>query len=277
MTWFPLQAALKMSTIPGAIRATLDVLLDHINADPEDPGRPDTLTVWEPRERLADETGFSEVTIWDHLKRLRGEKALRPGQRVTLLRCTQGAQSHRAARYELIPEALDALADQERRKVFEEGYHQPAHPYQRWRDWRAAQMAEAEVGVSALSQDPADEPLGLSSLPPPGPIGLSALPQLGQAAYPELPVVDPLEKKELTTAPIARAPDEPKAEAQSPYWCGGCGYATPSCEHRTIYARPSARPGGPLSLIGHIRGHGSVTSLSRPTPQSGTPANPDPS
>ena len=50
-----------MSTIPGAIRATLDVLLDHINADPQDPTRPDTLTVWESREDLAAETGFSTL------------------------------------------------------------------------------------------------------------------------------------------------------------------------------------------------------------------------
>src|SRR5262245_29256067 len=49
MTWYPLQAALKMSTIPGAIRATLDTLLDHINPDPQDPRQPDTLTVWESR------------------------------------------------------------------------------------------------------------------------------------------------------------------------------------------------------------------------------------
>ena len=86
MTWFPVQAALKMSTIPGAIRATLDTLLDHINPDPQDPTRPNTLTVWESRERLAAGTGFSEVTIRDHLKRLRGEADLRPGQRVMVLR-----------------------------------------------------------------------------------------------------------------------------------------------------------------------------------------------
>jgi hypothetical protein len=218
MTWYPLQAALKMSTIPGAIRATLDVLLDHINADPQDPGCPDTLTVWEPRERLADETGFSEVTVWDHLKRLRGEKALHPGQRVAVLRCTEPAQSHRAARYELIPEALDALVDRERRKAFEEGYHQPTHPYQRWCDWREAQMAEAKVEVSSLPQDPADEPLGLSALPPPAAAGLSALPQLGQAAYPELPVVD-LDQEELTTAPativqVSQEAKDPSAGAE---------------------------------------------------------------
>ena len=40
MTWHPLQAALKMSTIPGAIRATLDVFLDHINPAREDPLAP---------------------------------------------------------------------------------------------------------------------------------------------------------------------------------------------------------------------------------------------
>jgi hypothetical protein len=104
MTWFPLQAAIKMSTIPGAIRATLDALLDHINPAPDDPTRPDTLTVWESRELLAAETGFSEVTIKDHLKRLRGEKDLCKGQRVTVLKCAEEARSHRAARYEAFQE-----------------------------------------------------------------------------------------------------------------------------------------------------------------------------
>ena len=60
MTWFPLQAAVKMSTIPGAIRATLDALLDHINPAPNDPTRPDTLMVWESRELLAADAGFSK-------------------------------------------------------------------------------------------------------------------------------------------------------------------------------------------------------------------------
>jgi hypothetical protein len=52
-------------------------------------------------------------------------------------------------------------------------------------------------------------------------------------------------------APVARAPDTAKAEAASPYWCAACGFSIPACPHRTIYARPSARPGGPLTLVGH--------------------------
>jgi hypothetical protein len=119
MTWYPLQAAIKMSTIPGAIRATLDILLDHINPDPDDPTRPETLTVWESRELLAAESGFSEVTINDHLKRLRGEKDLSKGRRVTVLTCTEEARSHRAARYDILPAALDALVDPVRLEAFE--------------------------------------------------------------------------------------------------------------------------------------------------------------
>jgi len=154
MTWFPLQAALKMSTLPGAIRATLDALLDHINPAPDDPTRPDTLTVWESRELLAAETGFPEVTTRDHLQRLRGEKDLRKGQRVMVLRCVEAPQSHRAARYELLPAALDALVDPARLEAFEARTPRGAHPYHRWRQWRAAQMAQSEIGVSGLPHKP---------------------------------------------------------------------------------------------------------------------------
>jgi hypothetical protein len=154
MTWFPLQAALKMSTLPGAIRATLDALLDHINPAPEDPTRPDTLIVWESRERLAAETGFSEVTTRDHLQRLRGEKDLRKGQRIMVLQRIEDAGSHRAARYELLPAALDALVDPARLEAFEARTPRGTHPYQRWRQWRASQMAPAEVGGKALTPSP---------------------------------------------------------------------------------------------------------------------------
>jgi hypothetical protein len=237
MTWFPLQAALKMSTLPGAIRATLDVLLDHINPAADDPTRPDTLTVWESRELLAAETGFSEVTTRDHLKRLRGEKDLRKGQRVMVLKCTEDAQSHRAARYELLPAALDALVDPVRLEAFEAHTPRGTHPYHRWRQWRASQMAQAEVGERSLPQAAGDESLGVSCLPQVEVIGESSLPQLGQAPSPELTRVD-LYKEELTTAdapaaPLAHAPD--KAEAASPFWCQACGYAILSCVHRIYY------------------------------------------
>jgi len=218
MTWYPLQAAIKMSTIPGAIRTTLDVLLDHINPAREDPTRPDTLTVWESRELLADETGFSEVTIRDHLKRLRGEKDLRKGQRVMVLKCTAEAQSHRAARYELLPAALDALVDPTRLEAFEARPSRDAHPYQRWRQWRASQMAPADIGESAFPQAPADGSLGVSTLPQVEAIGESLFPPLGEAASPELSGVD-LDIKELTTTPativqVSQEAKDPSAGAE---------------------------------------------------------------
>ena len=235
MTWFPLQAALKMTTIPGAIRATLDTLLDHINPDPQDPMRPDTLTVWESRERLAAETGFSEVTIKDHLKRLRGEKDLRKGQRVMVLKRVEDPQSHRATRYELHPAALDALVDHARLEAFDAHPPRDTHPYQRWRQWRATQMAPAEIGGRSLPQDPDDESLGVRSFPQAEAIGESSLPQLGKAPSPELPVIDLCKRKELTTpaAPIALALEKP--ETTNPCWCADCEVVIMTCRHRTCY------------------------------------------
>jgi hypothetical protein len=215
MTWYPVQAALKMSTLPGAIRATLDALLDHINPAKDDPTRPDTLIVWESRARLAAETGFSEVTTRDHLKRLRGEADLRKGQRVMVLKCTEDARSHRAARYELLPAALDALVDPARLEAFEAGTPRGTHPYHRWRQWRAAQMAPAEVGESAFPQAPETASLGVSSLSPDHALGASAFPQLGQAPSPELPQVN-LDKEELTTAPTTIMQSAGKAQDRSP-------------------------------------------------------------
>jgi hypothetical protein len=215
MTWYPVQAALKMSTLPGAIRATLDALLDHINPAPEDPMRPDTLIVWESRARLAAETGFSEVTTRDHLQRLRGETDLRKGQRVMVLQRIEDAGAHRAARYELLPAALDALVDPARLQVFEEHPPREGHPYQRWRQWRASQMAPAEVGESALPQAPETASLGVSSLSPDHALGESSFPQLGKAPSPELLQVD-LDKEELTTAPTILVQLAGKAKDRSP-------------------------------------------------------------
>jgi len=233
--------------VPGAIRATLDALLDHINPAPEDPTRPDTLIVWESRALLAAETGFSEVTTRDHLQRLRGEQDLRKGQRVTVLKRIEDAGSHRAARYELLPAALDALVDPARLEAFEARTPRGTHPYHRWRQWRVSQMAQAEVGVSSLPQATAEESAGVSGLPQAEAIGESSLPQLGKALYPELTRVD-LYKEELTTtdapaAPLAHAPD--KAEAASPFWCPACGVAIPTCRHRAVYGPPPARPRSP--------------------------------
>jgi len=215
MTWFPLQAALKMSTLPGAIRATLDVLLDHINPAPNDPTRPDTLTVWESRERLAAETGFSEITIKDHLQRLRGEKDVCKGQRVMVLKRTEDPRSHRAARYEVLPAALDALVDPDRLEAFEARTPRGTHPYQRWRQWRASQMATTAIGVSTLPQAEDDGSLRISTLPQADVIRESAFPQLGQAASPELSQVD-LDKEELTTAPTTIVQSTGTANDRSP-------------------------------------------------------------
>jgi hypothetical protein len=182
MTWFPVQAALKMSTIPGAIRATLDALLDHINPAKDDPTRPDTLTVWESRTRLAAETGFSEVTTRDHLQRLRGEADLRKGQRVMVLQCTEDARSHRAARYELLPAALDTLADPARLQAFEEHPPREGHPYYRWRQWRAAQMAPGRGRGKRLPPSPRDSiTWGKLLIPRPGTRG-----KLLPPSYPKL-------------------------------------------------------------------------------------------
>jgi hypothetical protein len=215
MTWFPAQAALKMSTIPGAIRATLDALLDHINPAPQDPTRPDTLLVWESRAQLAAETGFSEVTTREHLQRLRGETDLRKGQRVTVLKCVEAASSHRAARYEFIPAALDALVDPVRLEAFEASHPRDTHPYQRWRQWRASQMAPADVGESRLPQAEDDGALGVSSLSPSDALGVSNLSQLGKAPSPELPIVD-LDTEELTTAPTTIVQSTGTAHDRSP-------------------------------------------------------------
>jgi hypothetical protein len=63
-----------------------------------------------------------------------------------------------------------------------------------------------------------------------------------------------LTRKQYTTreenkAPVAIAPTEEKAEAQSPYWCAACEVAIPTCVHRTRY-REEVRPDG-VTRLGH--------------------------
>ena len=59
---------------------------------------------------------------------------------------------------------------------------------------------------------------------------------LGNAAA---KIVEAKERKEK--GPVAIAPTEDKAEAQSPYWCDDCGYAAPRCEHRIRYREEVSR------------------------------------
>ncbi len=58
--------------------------------------------------------------------------------------------------------------------------------------------------------------------------------------------------------PCDEAPAVPlhrvKAEAANPFWCADCGYAIPTCGHRTMYLGPN-----PTSLLpGAIRNHGAL-------------------
>jgi len=232
MTWFPLQAALKMSTLPGAIQATLDHLLDHINAwkDPStgraDPTRPQTLTVFESLTQLAADTGFSTVSVADHLKRLRGEKELRKGLTVKVLLHDpdpekDGAKHHRAARYHLNPAGLDALVDPKRLEAFTHGRHHPDHPYQLWRDWRTANrppqpddQADSSEGISSLYPEPVTEDgQGISSLYAEAGQGISSLGDRVQAPYTEFTnVVDPV--NQLTSFVPHPAPTAPEKKEE---------------------------------------------------------------
>jgi hypothetical protein len=132
-----------------------------------------------------------------------------------VLQRIEDAGSHRAARYALLPAALDALVDPARLEAFEAGTPRATHPYQRWRQWRASQMAPAEVGGSSLPQVSDDESLGVSALSPDHALGASAFPQLGQAPSPELSQVD-LDKEEWTTAPARLVQSAGKAKDRSP-------------------------------------------------------------
>jgi hypothetical protein len=224
MTWFPLQAAIKMTTIPGAIRHTLDVLLDHINAwkDPStgvtNPTQPQTLIVFESLSQLAAHTGFSMVTVADHLKRLRGDKPLRRGVTRVVLERVEEATHHRAAHYRLRPEALDRLMDHEQVKAFEESRHSPHHPYQLWRDWWAANNSrqdndplETAEGISHLDLEGlVEDGQGISCLYAEEGQGISSLDPRVQAPYTELTSrVDP--SQPLTSfLPNAELPPEKK-------------------------------------------------------------------
>ena len=60
------------------------------------------------------------------------------------------------------------------------------------------------------------------------------------------------EKTAAPAAPVAIAPTEEKAEARSPFWCPDCGYATPSCVHRTV-SHVEAPPGHRASPTVQLR------------------------
>jgi hypothetical protein len=82
---------------------------------------------------------------------------------------------------------------------------------------------------------------------PPGQEGVSEPSDPQVSEIPDPPPQRFLSRKRYTTreeneAPVARAPDEDKVEARSPFWCAACGYATPTCRHRVIHAPPPARP-----------------------------------
>ena len=258
MTWFPLQAAVKMSTIPGAIRATLDALLDHINPAPNDPTRPDTLMVWESRELLAADAGFSEITVKDHLERLRGEKDLVKGQRVMVLKRIEDAGSHRAARYALLPAALDALVDPGAARSLR-GPPAPQHAsLSALAAVAASQMAPAEGEESAVLQAPDDESLGVRTLSQTDTIGVRSLSQLGEAPSPELPKVDPtlpltfvLPEPE-STAPkkegrVAHARRPPQGPRRRPRLTSRWPSTTTSGSMPSIWTISSRSSGGPRS------------------------------
>jgi Helix-turn-helix domain len=69
-------------------------------------------------------------------------------------------------------------------------------------------------------------------------------PEKGQASVSSKAVLRTVKENTKREA-FARAPEkvndrspwmmEPKAEAASPFWCPDCGYAIPSCVHRTAY------------------------------------------
>jgi hypothetical protein len=289
MTWYPLQAAIKMSTLAGNLRGTLDALLDHINAgkDPStgvtDPTQPQTLTVFESLTQLAAETGFSTVSVADHLKRLRGEKPLRRGLRLAVLELVEEATHHRAARYRLRPEALDRLVDRERLKAFEQSAHKPNHPYQVWKDWRTANTpphhrdpVEASEGISSLyPEEGTAEGQGISSLDADDGQGISFLDPRVQDFSTELtPKVDPsLEELTSFLPEPAAAPTTP--EKKSTLLMSRKGRRSPGrrrpsrrSPRPTSRSPPSSKPGGtstpPISTCGAP--FASSCSTREPTP-----------
>jgi len=215
MTWFPLQAALKMSTLPGAIRATLDALLGPHQPRPRGPHAPrHPHRVGEPRAVGGGHRLFRGHHQGPPAAPARRE---RPAQRAA----GHGAEAHRRRRVAPGRRATNSCRRRWMRWSIPRGSKpsRPVHPRHASLSALAAVArvpdGPAEVGVRHLPQAPADGSLGENSLPQAETVGASSFPQLGQAPSPELPQVD-LYKEELTTAPTILVQSQARPRTDSP-------------------------------------------------------------